>query len=186
MKIIYVVLFFIFWFNPISAQDECGKISNINDIFLLSYSVAEMNLSTNYYYLDTCCIALELLQNNILPKLSNKNKMLVIESSFYIDKIFENEQLNLIINISNCQKRVFINGKFIAYLFDSNIINNYLIKINLPNKLLNFENISNELTIQIYPNQNFDYKLINNYIMSNKISDNYIFRQNYFPSFFKF
>jgi len=187
MKKLFSLIIIIFLSNFVKSQDECGTISELNSKFLLIYSVAEMNYTTNYYYLDTCCIALELLQTNNLPKLSNKKNILVLESSFFVDKNLINQHLNLILDISNCQKRIYLNGNFIAIIGENNnLFKKYLIEIQLPNNLVKYNNISNELTIQIYPNQNFDYKLINNYILSDKLTDSFIFRQNYFPRFCKF
>jgi len=165
------------------SQDECGIFSNINNKLLLQFSVAEMNFTTNYYYQDTCCVALELFNESYLPKITNSNKILILESSFFISSDVKNQKISLVLDISNCEKRIFLNGKLIGY-FSKNISNcftNLLIKLELPNNLINYDNISNELTIQIYPNKYFDYKYVDSFLMENKYSDNYIFEHNFLP-----
>lgn len=178
-----LIISFLIFNNFVKAQDECGTISDLNEKFYLTFSFAETDYSENYYYEDTCCIALELYKFKAIPKLENTKKMIVFESSFFIEEKLKDEDIALSIGPMDYPSVIYLNGKYIASYgqFKTKYVSKiqFSTSLELKKEYLNFGDSTNELTIQIYPRGGVKPALNKYFIASKDIVDEWTFLRNY-------
>ena len=178
--------FLLFWFilfhSLVSAQENTPNSfpRTYLDFFMLESELDEGK------YIDSEIHEYGFVKydNKELPCERNKNnRMITLRSDFYIDSIYADQKLYLVVLPVNYPCNIYFNGELI--FVEGNYKNGYTSRMHysedifLPPVLFRF-NEKNQIIFQLYPKEGENHPLNKPFIANAREATNYVFYRNFF------
>jgi signal transduction histidine kinase len=180
LRKILILTFVILFYLPAKAQNVSDSIFSRTylDFFIIESEVA----AGSYLSGDVYELGFKEYDNKEIPNTRAQNdRMITLRSEIYIDSVFSNQKLYLVVMPANYPCNIYLNGELLFaqgnYMDGYTSRMHYTENVFLPPVMINF-NEKNHIAFQLFPKEGETHPLNIPFIASAREATNFVFYRN--------